>query len=660
MALKLGTLQVDIDGNTSGLKTAEAEVNKNTKKINKDLKTVEQVVDKTTKEMNKDFKTVEDVVDKATKEINKDLKTVGQVVGKTTNQVNGKLKGTGKAANDTAKLGFRPAKNAAQQFGFQMQDVIVQLQGGTSAFTVLSQQGSQMAGIFGPGGAVLGAVIALASAVGGILFKSLFEAKKGAEALQDSLKELNDVSAETENGIVILTEKIIKLARESEAAARTEIRGGIVAGLEAIKLASKEAGDTLVDVFGRGLNASGQMARGFENRLNRMSDSMGITRDEMDSVISGLREFRKEASVENLDKLQKQIDAIVASNQKAKPEFIELANNLREFSSSANTAQERVNALKEVQNDLNKALEESNALTSKRGLEGVNFDPFAGGQDFDQLFAEQIAALELRAKLFNDADAAIEAEIMRFQLAALNLFEEGSTDFIAAEEALQEKRIELRQQADDKILSRQKRADKVAEAQRKEAFNQEIEGLTLADQSLSALSQTRLGENKKFAALQAGVSLAINVAKATEIGFPQNLPFIAGAIAQGAQVASLLKGGGRQMGGDVSSQLAHPINEAGVPEILNQGGRQFLLPTGQGGTITPMGGGGGGSANVTIISNGTPQTVEGTQVSREEIAIMINDSGRRTENLINASLASGRGDTARSLQSGFKTERNLR
>jgi len=607
MALKIGTLEADITADTSGLKAAEA------------------------------------------------------VVAKTTNGINGKLKGTENAAKKLVKKGFKSAKNSAQQFGFQMQDIVVQLQAGTSAFTVISQQGSQMAGIFGPGGALLGAVIALASAVGGVLFKSLGEAKKGADALQDSLKELDDVSAETENGIVILTEKIIKLARESETAARTEIRGGIVAGLEAIKIASEEAGNTLEGVFGQGLNASGRMARALESRLDSMSGSMGITRDELNSVISGLREFQKEASVENLDKLQKQIDAIAASNKDAKPEFIELANNLREFSSSANTAQQRVDALKEVQNDLNKALEESNALTSKKGLEGVSADPFAGGQDFDEIFAQQIAALELRAQLFNDSDAAIEAEIMRFQLAALNLFEEGSADFLAAEEALQEKRIELRQQADDKILSRQKRADKVAEAQRKEAFNQEIEGLTLADQSLAALSQTRLGENKKFAALQAGVSLAINVAKATEIGFPQNLPFIAGAIAQGAQVASLLKGGGRQLGGDVSSQLAHPINEAGVPEILNQGGRQFLLPTGQGGTITPMGGGdGGGSANVTIISNGTPQTVEGTQVSREEIAIMINDSGRRTEKLINASLASGRGDTARSLQSGFKTERNLR
>ena len=53
-----------------------------------------------------------------------------------------------------------------QQAGFQIQDFIVQLQGGTSAFVAFGQQGSQLAGAFGAGGAVAGAVIALASVIG--------------------------------------------------------------------------------------------------------------------------------------------------------------------------------------------------------------------------------------------------------------------------------------------------------------------------------------------------------------------------------------------------------------------------------------------------------------------------------------------------------------
>jgi hypothetical protein len=51
-----------------------------------------------------------------------------------------------------------------QQGGYQLQDFAVQMQGGTSFFTAFAQQGSQFAGVFGPTGAVVGAVIAIGSA----------------------------------------------------------------------------------------------------------------------------------------------------------------------------------------------------------------------------------------------------------------------------------------------------------------------------------------------------------------------------------------------------------------------------------------------------------------------------------------------------------------
>lgn len=43
--------------------------------------------------------------------------------------------------------------------GFQLQDFVIQVQGGTSALTALSQQGSQFLGAFGPAGAAAGAVL---------------------------------------------------------------------------------------------------------------------------------------------------------------------------------------------------------------------------------------------------------------------------------------------------------------------------------------------------------------------------------------------------------------------------------------------------------------------------------------------------------------------
>jgi hypothetical protein len=55
--------------------------------------------------------------------------------------------------------------------------------------------------------------------------------------------------------------------------------------------------------------------------------------------------------------------------------------------------------------------------------------------------------------------------------------------------------------------------------------------------------------SKGFAVAQAAVALAQNVAEASKYGFPQNIAFIAGALAQGAQIASLLAGANFSGGG---------------------------------------------------------------------------------------------------------------
>jgi len=175
--------------------------------------------------------------------------------------------------------------------------------------------------------------------------------------------------------------------------------------------------------------------------------------------------------------------------------------------------------------------------------------------------------------------------------------------------------------------------------------------------SVGALAST-------IAIIMAAQAKAQALGDPTAITLPQKIANVAIMTGQFVGIFAALKGakgGGRAMGGATSGSLAHPINERGTPEILTQGGRQFLLPTGKGGNITPMksGAGGGGQANVTIISNGTPQTVTGTQVSRDEIVVMINDAGKQTERKINGSLQSGRGDTAQALQKGFQVSRNL-
>lgn len=127
---------------------------------------------------------------------------------------------TRQAAND----GFAKFRNAAGQVGFQVQDMVVQLQSGTSAFVAIGQQGSQLAGAFGPGGAVLGAVIALASAVGGVLYKSLGIAGADMEALEKNASELSKSFQIAKDGTLELSDSFVQAANSADGLSQNMVK----------------------------------------------------------------------------------------------------------------------------------------------------------------------------------------------------------------------------------------------------------------------------------------------------------------------------------------------------------------------------------------------------------------------------------------------------
>ena len=103
-----------------------------------------------------------------------------------------------KAMKNTAKQGkvlnqqFRFMRGGLGQVGHQVQDVAVQLQMGQNAMLVFGQQGSQIASLFGPGGAMFGAVIAIGAALSMSLAPALFGATEAAKELKDANKDLID------------------------------------------------------------------------------------------------------------------------------------------------------------------------------------------------------------------------------------------------------------------------------------------------------------------------------------------------------------------------------------------------------------------------------------------------------------------------------------
>jgi hypothetical protein len=74
------------------------------------------------------------------------------------------------------------------QVSMQAQDVAVQLQGGARATTVIAQQGSQLLSIFGPGGAMLGGVLAIGAGIYGWVTGEN-AATEAALKLKDAMKQ---------------------------------------------------------------------------------------------------------------------------------------------------------------------------------------------------------------------------------------------------------------------------------------------------------------------------------------------------------------------------------------------------------------------------------------------------------------------------------------
>ena len=146
----------------------------------------------------------------------------------------------------SARGGFRAMRGATQQLSFQLQDVAVQAQSGTSAFTILAQQGPQILSIFGPGGAVVGALVAFGALIGGVLVSALGDAEESIDDLDEALKRLDRTAETTENGVFKLSERIFRLARKSSIAAMAELTRSQNTAEQAVQ-AHRKAIDELIE-----------------------------------------------------------------------------------------------------------------------------------------------------------------------------------------------------------------------------------------------------------------------------------------------------------------------------------------------------------------------------------------------------------------------------
>ncbi|HGG8719388.1 TPA: tail protein (tape measure) [Enterobacter cloacae] len=153
-------------------------------------------------------------------------------------------------------------KSSMQQAGYQVQDFIVQVQGGQSALVAFAQQGSQLAGAFGPGGAVVGAIIALSSVIAGTFVASLGNGKSAVDALKDAIESTDKVITLSQNGVGALSDKYAALARVNiqvatlmRQQAELELQAALGKVSSEVQKASKDFigfGDSLISSLGGG------------------------------------------------------------------------------------------------------------------------------------------------------------------------------------------------------------------------------------------------------------------------------------------------------------------------------------------------------------------------------------------------------------------------
>lgn len=352
MAENVGTIEYTVKADTAQLLTGGQEVTK------------------VTGQMEKAFNNV----DKSTQTLNTSLTKTAQSVNKAT-------------------ASMSSGKQQMQSFGYQLQDLIVQLQSGTSFFVAFGQQGSQLAGAFGPGGAIFGAIIALSSVIGGVLVASLGNGKDAMESLADAADAMDKVISLSQNGIAALSDKFANLARTNAEAATilrnqalieynqaisqipkaiddastsilsfsdkaiSAFTGGYASidgfndRLKALDITTDDYTQATKQAFGAG-QAFQATALSIGNTVGALASKFGITEQQAYALAKQLSDIAENPTPEALQRLTLELQGTTSSTESGAKALAEFTNKLTGVVTTAADAKTRILALKGAMDNL--------------------------------------------------------------------------------------------------------------------------------------------------------------------------------------------------------------------------------------------------------------------------------------------------------------------
>ena len=496
---------------------------------------------------------------------------------KTGNKAEKALKNTGKSAGAIGGP-FRAMRGSVQQASYQLQDIAVQAQMGTDAFIILGQQGPQLASIFGPGGAVLGVLIALGAVVGGTLFRALTgtgeamkELAKDAKTLRDSFDDLGPAAQAYQRflaaeEIIEGTKNLANLNAELKKGIKTYALGFLatVTNREADEKWTErklllnqqiERGTLLLSMKKEAVDG---LTTGTEKLIEKLDEeliTLGMTNIELaayKATLAGATEaqIKQAASIQKgIDLKQQDIDKIKEQN-KAKEKADKDAIKLE--------AKQKADAAKAAEEAL-KTGDKARILLEQVALENVS--------ELEQLEAHLIMKGGLLLKYLNEGYYTLE-------------------EYLIADAELQktydQAEIDANKEKNDKKI-----ADDRAYADAKNALDQ----MVLSSASgivgqLAGLAEEGSGAQKALFLVQKGIAIATtimnaHVAAGAALALPPiglgpvlGLPYSNLILGMGYASAGIIAGttiaGGRALGGQVSGGNSYLVGERG-PELLTMG-----------------------------------------------------------------------------------------
>lgn len=439
-------------------------------------------------------------------------------VNKLTPDVNKLNTATGKAA----KEGMSAVSRGAQQVGFQVQDLVVQIQSGTSAFVAFGQQGSQLAGAFGPGGAVLGAVIALASAVGGVLYKAFGDSTKSADELDKTAKALASSFQQSKEGTLEFSDALVALSQSGDLAYNSTVK---LLGLQADKqvdevtkaiksqgealLGNSVAGQTNTETLDDLISKNADVAKTLDSvnvvadagsgiyanlkaAVGDLAQEYGLGTKEVTDMLVAQRAFNKEPSAENAQKYADATARAAAAAKDNKSELLDQAVALQKNANALATAEKQQDLVTASQNRMGNATNSTTARINEQNAAIVKNAQIATLSEKDRATAMAAVDKEAFAKregvTKDQIDAYNKARDLEAQqdIARINKTEKDKADALA--------------KADNNRLAAQAKREESQAASQKKAADNFIAGIQR--QSGDEIAQINTTEQQKLAELE--------------------------------------------------------------------------------------------------------------------------------------------------------------